>query len=38
MAFNTMWYETQIPEEIVGLIERESKPYDDIVNVATVRE
>tara|TARA_B100001778_G_scaffold76218_1_gene61362 strand:+ start:283 stop:825 length:543 start_codon:yes stop_codon:yes gene_type:complete len=33
-----MWYETEIPEELVSLIERESKPYDDVVKVATVRE
>ena len=29
-----MWYETEIPEELVSLIERESKPYDDVVKVA----
>ena len=38
MTFNSVWFETQIPEEFVSLIEKESKPYDDIVKVATVRE
>mgnify|MGYP002842945794 FL=1 len=38
MTFNTMWYETDIPEEFVSLIERECTPYDDIVKVASVRE
>ena len=33
-----MWYETDIPEEFVSLIERECTPYDDIVKVASVRE
>ncbi|ADO98028.1 2OG-Fe(II) oxygenase [Synechococcus phage S-SSM5] len=38
MTWNTMWYDTQIPEELVSLIERECVPYDEKVDVAQVRE
>jgi len=29
MAHQTIWFETQIPEELVDLIERDCQPYDE---------
>lgn len=37
MAFQTMWFDTFIPKEIVDLIERDCRDYEDSALVAQVR-
>ena len=34
MAFQTMWFDTFIPKEIVDLIERDCRDYEDSALVA----
>ena len=36
MAYQTMWFDTEIPEDLVDIIEREISHYEDKSNAASI--